>query len=59
MILSKNIADDLHSAAHTRDLAAKWHGGCNTLDCVSFPEATWVKNKDYGWLTLKDLESVS
>jgi hypothetical protein len=56
MILSKNKADALHNSVSTAGLAAKWHGGCNSLECVSFPEATWVHNRRYGWLTLKDLE---
>lgn len=56
MILSKNKADALHNGIYTAGLAAKWHRGCHSLECVSFPEATWVHNRNYGWLTLKDLE---
>jgi hypothetical protein len=56
MILSKNTADALHDAVSTAGLPAKWHGGCNSLECVSFPDVTWLHNRGYGWLTLKDLE---
>lgn len=58
MILSKNCTDAVHDTAATAGLAAKWHGGCKTLRCVSFPEATWVRNRKYGWLTLKELERI-
>lgn len=56
VLLSKDNADALHSEAFTDGLAEKWHEGCNTLESVSLPEATWVRNRIYGWLTLKDLE---
>lgn len=56
MILSKDKTDALHSTVSTAGLAAKWHERCNTLKCVSFPEATWLHNEQYGWLTMKDLE---
>lgn len=55
-ILSKNEADALHNPAFVMGLAAKWHTGCKTLESVSFPEGTWISNKKYGWVTLKDLE---
>jgi hypothetical protein len=59
MILSKDQTDAVHSTVSTAGLAAKWHGGCNTLECVSFPGATWLHNDQYGWLTMKDLEWVA
>ena len=55
-ILSKNEADTLHNPAYIAGLAAKWHTGCKTLESVSFPGETWIFNKKYGWVTLKDLE---
>ncbi|KAI0066250.1 hypothetical protein BV25DRAFT_1821175 [Artomyces pyxidatus] len=58
MLLSKNRYDALHDYAITRALAAAWHTHCASLECVSLPNATYVRNPKYGWVTLKDLERI-
>ena len=42
----------------TKSLAGMWHGNCASLECVSLPNATWVRNPRHGWVTLKDLENI-
>ncbi|KAI0041008.1 hypothetical protein FA95DRAFT_1502008 [Auriscalpium vulgare] len=56
MLLSKNKSDALHDAALTPGLPALWASACTTLECVALPQATFVRNARYGWVTLQDLE---
>ncbi|KAI0305527.1 hypothetical protein B0F90DRAFT_1698752 [Multifurca ochricompacta] len=54
-LFSKNKYDPLHTAASTRALATACHATCASLESVTFPGATYVHNRCYGWITLRDL----
>ncbi|TFY66841.1 hypothetical protein EVG20_g4254 [Dentipellis fragilis] len=56
ILISKNQYDAVHDHIITKTLASTWHAACASLECVSLPHATWVRNRKYGWVTLQDLE---
>ncbi|THH13220.1 hypothetical protein EW146_g6978 [Bondarzewia mesenterica] len=58
VLLSKNKHDALHDHITTCSLPSIWNKACASLESISLPNATWVRNYRYGWLTLKDLEKL-
>ncbi|TFY80983.1 hypothetical protein EWM64_g3028 [Hericium alpestre] len=56
VLVSKNKYDAVHDHVLTKSLAASWHAKCASLECVSLPNATWVRNRRHGWVTLHELE---
>ncbi|KAI9461226.1 hypothetical protein BJY52DRAFT_1260140 [Lactarius psammicola] len=55
VLFSKNRYDALHTAAGSRALAEAWHAHCSSLERVTLPGATYVHNRNYGWITPRDL----
>ncbi|KAH7923741.1 hypothetical protein BV22DRAFT_1068235 [Leucogyrophana mollusca] len=58
LLISRDTSDALHDTSAVSGLAAKWHSSCKSLECVSFPIATWVHNQKYGWMTVGELERI-
>ena len=54
-LFSKNKYDALHAAAGTRTLVAAWHAACTSLESVTLGGTTFVHNRCYGWVALRDL----
>lgn len=54
--MSRSIEGPLSDHAALANLATGWHKLCPTLECVSFPGISLVRNVRYGWVTLEDLE---
>lgn len=55
VLFSKNKYDALHNAAGSRALAEAWHVHCSSLERVNLPGATYVHDRNYGWITPRDL----
>lgn len=56
VILSKNRFDALHDHTVTRNLPATCNSACASLECVSLPNATYIRHKKYNWINVQDLE---
>jgi hypothetical protein len=54
-LFSKNRCDALHTAADPHTLVASWHATCTSLESVTLVSSTYVHNKCFGWVTLRDL----
>ena len=55
VLFSKNRYDALHTAARSRALAEVWHARCSSLESVTLPGATYVHDRNYGWITPRGL----
>ncbi|KAF8271245.1 hypothetical protein EI94DRAFT_1720748 [Lactarius quietus] len=51
----KSAYDALHIAASSRALAEAWHAHCSSLEHVTLPGATYVHDRNYGWISPRDL----
>jgi hypothetical protein len=54
-LFSRNKSDALHAASGTRTLVAAWHAACTSLESVTLVGTTFVHNRCYGWVALRDL----
>ncbi|EIM83066.1 uncharacterized protein STEHIDRAFT_171169 [Stereum hirsutum FP-91666 SS1] len=58
VLLSKNRYDALHDHTITRHLPSTIHSTCSSLECVSLPNATYIRHKKYNWINILDLEKM-
>ena len=54
-LFTKKRSDALHTASDPHTLVASWHATCTSLESVTLVGATYVHNKCFGWVTLRDL----
>ncbi|KAI6125795.1 hypothetical protein EV401DRAFT_1937373 [Pisolithus croceorrhizus] len=56
--LSRSVEGALSDRVALGNLATEWHKSCPTLECISFPGLSLMRNLRYGWVTLEDLERI-